>query len=211
MLGLQVRRDAPRRFFVTMFSIRVRQDGGDFDTPLTRAAGSDQGFRQNIQGRASVACLQQQPPLQQPIERSHTRARLGGRHNAHHRLRAQIAALMPVEVGQQKIKLLPIAADGAFPQFLIKHGRVAPPPLFAQGRRERIDGEAVPPCTGSWPLTVDGEEVGAVTSAAWSPDFAVNVAIGMIQSAHWDAGTRLQVATPHGARGAEVCKLPHKG
>ena len=79
-----------------------------------------------------------------------------------------------------------------------------------QIRGLRIDGEAVPPCTASWLLTSGGEEVGAVTSAAWSPGFAVNVAIGMVQHTHWELGTRLQVQTPVGVRDAEVCKLPHK-
>ena len=67
-----------------------------------------------------------------------------------------------------------------------------------------IEGEAVPGCDRAWPLYADGTEVGQVTSAAWSPDFGTNVAIGMVARAHWDAGTQLEVETPDGMRKAQV-------
>jgi dimethylsulfoniopropionate demethylase len=35
--------------------------------------------------------------------------------------------------------------------------------------------------------------VGQITSAAWSPDFDTNVAIGMVRMSHWDADTVLKV------------------
>ena len=78
-----------------------------------------------------------------------------------------------------------------------------------QVRGLRIDGEAVPACTTLWPLRANGEAAGAVSSAAWSPDLGVNVAIGMVHRAHWQPGTRLEVVAPDGVRGAEVCTLPH--
>ena len=34
----------------------------------------------------------------------------------------------------------------------------------------------------------------------WSPDFATNVAIAMIDQAHWHPGNELQVEAPDGAR-----------
>jgi dimethylsulfoniopropionate demethylase len=46
--------------------------------------------------------------------------------------------------------------------------------------------------------------VGQVTSAAASPDFGTNVAIGMVRMTHWDAGTVLEVETPAGMRPATV-------
>ncbi len=46
--------------------------------------------------------------------------------------------------------------------------------------------------------------VGQVTSAALSPDFETNVAIGMLRMTHWDAGTALTVHTPAGPRRAVV-------
>ncbi|HIA78507.1 MAG TPA: dimethylsulfoniopropionate demethylase, partial [Gammaproteobacteria bacterium] len=38
----------------------------------------------------------------------------------------------------------------------------------------------------------------------WSPDFEINVAIGMVHKDHWTAGTTLHVQTPDGPRAAEV-------
>lgn len=73
-----------------------------------------------------------------------------------------------------------------------------------QIRSLSIDGEAVPPCTHSWPVYVDGIVIGRVTSAVWSPDFGTNVALGMIRKPHWDEGTRVEVETPDGMRGATV-------
>ncbi len=46
--------------------------------------------------------------------------------------------------------------------------------------------------------------MGQVTSAAWSPDFKTNVAIGMVRMTHWDSGTALEVETPDGMRVATV-------
>ena len=48
------------------------------------------------------------------------------------------------------------------------------------------------------------KRVGQVTSTIWSPDFGVNVAIGMVRMTHWDPGTRLQVETPEGLRDVTV-------
>ncbi|WP_299983414.1 dimethylsulfoniopropionate demethylase [uncultured Ruegeria sp.] len=66
-----------------------------------------------------------------------------------------------------------------------------------------IDG-AIGPCTESWPLRADGRQVGQVASAAYSPEFGVNVAIGMVDRSHWDPGTRIEVMTEHGMRWSEV-------
>jgi dimethylsulfoniopropionate demethylase len=49
-----------------------------------------------------------------------------------------------------------------------------------------------------------GRPAGRISSAAWSPDFRTNVAIGMIRMTHWDAGSRLEVETPDGMRTATV-------
>ncbi|MFQ5624727.1 MAG: glycine cleavage T C-terminal barrel domain-containing protein, partial [Paracoccaceae bacterium] len=59
-----------------------------------------------------------------------------------------------------------------------------------------------------WPVLVRGEPVGQVTSAAWSPDLATNVAIGMIDRDHWDPGNAVEVESPQGRRAAEVRTLP---
>jgi dimethylsulfoniopropionate demethylase len=67
-----------------------------------------------------------------------------------------------------------------------------------------IAGDRVPRCDRAWPLVANGKRVGQVTSAAWSPDFETNVAIGMVRMTHWDAGTSLEVETPEGMRDATV-------
>lgn len=67
-----------------------------------------------------------------------------------------------------------------------------------------IDGDAVPVCDRAWPLLAGGQKVGQVTSATWSPDAGTNVAIGMVNNSHWDAGTRLELETQDGMRSATV-------
>lgn len=82
--------------------------------------------------------------------------------------------------------------------------RVAKEGPVQQIRPIAIDGDAVPPCVQPWPVFADGKQVGKVTSSAWSPDFSTNVSIGMVKLSHWDAGTRVEVETPDGMRGATV-------
>ena len=73
-----------------------------------------------------------------------------------------------------------------------------------QIRALSIHGGPVNPARTIWPLHADGEIVGSVSSAAWSPDFNTNVAIGMVYMTHWDEGTKLTVKTPDGPRSATV-------
>lgn len=82
--------------------------------------------------------------------------------------------------------------------------RVAKEGPVQQIRAIAIEGDPVPACDRVWPVFGGGERVGQVTSAAWSPDFATNVAIGMIRMTHWAPGTALEVETPEGMRRAEV-------
>jgi dimethylsulfoniopropionate demethylase len=82
--------------------------------------------------------------------------------------------------------------------------RVAKEGPVQQIRPIVIGGDAVPPCVQPWPVFSDGKQVGQVTSAAWSPDFATIVSIGMVKLSHWDAGTKVEVETPDGMRGATV-------
>ncbi|WP_170330029.1 dimethylsulfoniopropionate demethylase [Ruegeria arenilitoris] len=82
--------------------------------------------------------------------------------------------------------------------------RVAKEGPVQQLRPIAIEGDAVPPCDRPWPVFADGKRVGQVTSAAWSPDFATNVSIGMLRLSHWDAGTIVEVETPDGMRRATV-------
>lgn len=83
--------------------------------------------------------------------------------------------------------------------------RVAQEGPVRQIRAIEIDGPRVGICDRHWPVTDSvGRVVGRVSSAAWSPDFNTNVAIGMVRMTHWEAGTELQVAAPDGLRAARV-------
>lgn len=74
-----------------------------------------------------------------------------------------------------------------------------------QVRGLRIEGE-LPPCDRAWPIMdQDGQnQIGAITSAAWSPDFETNVAIGMVRMTHWDPRTDVDVVTQAGVFPAVV-------
>lgn len=81
--------------------------------------------------------------------------------------------------------------------------RVAKEGPVQQIRPISIAGD-IPTCDRIWPLMVGSQRVGQVTSAAHSPDFDTNVAIGMVRMTHWDAGTQLIVETQNGPREATV-------
>lgn len=82
--------------------------------------------------------------------------------------------------------------------------RVAKEGPVQQIRALSIDGPALPSCDQWWPVVSSKKTVGRVSSAAWSPDFNTNVAIGMVRLSHWDHGDRVQVKTPEGLRDATV-------
>lgn len=76
-----------------------------------------------------------------------------------------------------------------------------------------IQGASLPPCREPWPVLAKrgrapSAQIGEVTSAAWSPDFGTNVAIGMLDTGYWKVGERVKVDTPRGVRVAEVRDLP---
>ena len=83
-------------------------------------------------------------------------------------------------------------------------GRAAAMGPDRQIRALAISGDPVPLNVDPWPLIHDGVPAGQVTSAAWSPDFQTNVAIAMIGSGFWAAGTRLKVTLGGVARVATV-------
>ncbi len=72
-----------------------------------------------------------------------------------------------------------------------------------------FDGEPCPPCRQPWPLTVDGANVGAISSAAYSPRFERNVALGMVERGFWDSGIEVGVRCGDGStRRGRVTHLP---
>ncbi len=61
-----------------------------------------------------------------------------------------------------------------------------------------FDGDACPPCQHPWSLTVDGRQVGYITTAIWSPRFEKNVALGMLDRGFWESQSALTVHSPDG-------------
>ncbi len=107
----------------------------------------------------------------------------------------------PYECGLGKFCATEMAADSVGAAALAKISRDGP---ARQIRSVAIAGGPVPMCLEAWPVTVGGKAAGQVTSAVWSPGLATNVAIGMIDAAHWSARTEIVVHTLDGPRDAEV-------
>ncbi|AHM05061.1 DMSP demethylase (DmdA) [Roseibacterium elongatum DSM 19469] len=82
--------------------------------------------------------------------------------------------------------------------------RVAKEGPVQQIRPLAMSGAPVPAVEEFWPVMAGHRKVGRVSSAAFSPDFGVNVSIAMIRMTHWDAGATLTVMTPDGPREAVV-------
>jgi dimethylsulfoniopropionate demethylase len=82
--------------------------------------------------------------------------------------------------------------------------RVAKEGPVQQIRAIEIEGDPVPGCDRWWPVKSRGKTVGRVSSAAWSPDFKTNVAIGMVRMTHWDEGNEVDIELPDGTRRAIV-------
>jgi dimethylsulfoniopropionate demethylase len=86
---------------------------------------------------------------------------------------------------------------------------------IARNGRQRLvrglifDGDACPPCRSTWPVIVEGENAGYLTSAIWSPRFENNVGLAMMDKSYWDAGTRVTVESEDGLnRNGMVTELP---
>ncbi|MEM6824358.1 MAG: dimethylsulfoniopropionate demethylase [Pseudomonadota bacterium] len=82
--------------------------------------------------------------------------------------------------------------------------RVAKEGPVKQIRAIEVEGDPLPRCDRHWPIVAGGETIGRVSSAAWSPDFGVNVCIGMVRMTHWNPGTRIDINTPEGIRTGTV-------
>lgn len=73
-----------------------------------------------------------------------------------------------------------------------------------------IDGPPMNPLADAAPLTRAGATCGAATSGTYAPDYGVNIAVAMVDRAHWDAGTLLDIHLGDGTRRAEVFCQPVK-
>ena len=72
-----------------------------------------------------------------------------------------------------------------------------------------IDGEPFTgPNTTFWPVEADGQVVGKVTSAVYSPRLQKNIALAMVGAGSADIGTSLTVETATGVRAAAVVEKP---
>lgn len=72
-----------------------------------------------------------------------------------------------------------------------------------------FDGDGVPACRSRWPVkALNGEPLGSVSSAAYSPDMNTNIGIAMVDKSHWEPGSSIKIETPDGVRNGEVRMLP---
>jgi len=74
-------------------------------------------------------------------------------------------------------------------------------------RGVRFDGDKCPPCASTWPLTVNGRDVGFISTAIWSPRLECNVSLGMVQKGYWDEGQSVEVHCADGStRNGEIAE-----
>ena len=112
----------------------------------------------------------------------------------------------PLECGMQKYCRL----DGEVAYI----GRKALQKIHAEGIKRQIRGvlfgtDRCPPCRAPWPLHVDGNIVGSVTTAIWSPRFEQNVALGMVDRSYWTPSQKVTVECSDGKfREGIVVSLP---
>jgi dimethylsulfoniopropionate demethylase len=72
-----------------------------------------------------------------------------------------------------------------------------------------FDGDTCPPCQHPWPLAVDGQQVGYITTAIWSPRFEKNVALAMLDRGFWAPQTEVTVYSNDGLdRSGMISDLP---
>ena len=56
-----------------------------------------------------------------------------------------------------------------------------------------------PTCSKPWPVYANGNAVGNITSAIWSPRLKANVAQGMVNKDYWDIGQRVKIKVQDGS------------
>jgi folate-binding protein YgfZ len=69
-----------------------------------------------------------------------------------------------------------------------------------------VAGEAMPPAGST--LHLGERRVGAITSAAFSPELRCVIALGYVRHECWEAGTTLRLVSGGDSREAEVAQLP---
>ncbi|MDZ4728481.1 MAG: glycine cleavage T C-terminal barrel domain-containing protein [Xanthomonadales bacterium] len=61
---------------------------------------------------------------------------------------------------------------------------------------------------GCWPVTIDNQAVGELTSCCYSPTLEQNIAYIYLNIRFAQAGQQVSVETPEGPRAAALCELP---
>ncbi len=116
------------------------------------------------------------------------------------------ATVNPFELGLGKIVDLEMTAD-----FI---GKAALARIKAEGVKRRLVGVQI---NGSqlsggnqepWPIEVDWQRVGMVTSCIHSPRLEQNIGLAVVAIEHAESGSTLGVETPGGSRDATVVPLP---
>jgi glycine cleavage system aminomethyltransferase T len=59
-----------------------------------------------------------------------------------------------------------------------------------------------------WPVRIDGEVVGRLTSAGHSPRLDINMGYAWVPIEHDAAGTRVEIDSPEGTMKATVTAIP---
>lgn len=112
----------------------------------------------------------------------------------------------PFEMGMDRLVDLDMEADFVSKAALKRIRKEGVSRLFVG---LEIDGPAL---TGSndehWPVSRDGEAIGHVTSAVYSPRLQKNIALAMVSRESAETGTRAVVEMPAEARNCEVVPKP---
>ena len=112
----------------------------------------------------------------------------------------------PFELGLDRLVDLEMPAD-----FI---GKAALKQALEQGIARQqigleIDGEPLAgPNTQFWPVELNGEVIGKVTSAVYSPRLKKNIALAMVTSAHSTVGTTCDIQLPSETRSGTIVPKP---
>ena len=76
-------------------------------------------------------------------------------------------------------------------------------------RGVKFDGAPCPPCSQPWPVTHQGQKIGQITSAVWSPRLQCNIGLSLIDRGYWNPGQEVDITLPQGDRvKGQVSHLP---
>jgi glycine cleavage system aminomethyltransferase T len=112
----------------------------------------------------------------------------------------------PFELGLDRLVDLEMPAD-----FIGKAAlkRVQQQEIARQQIGLEIDGKPLSgPNTQFWPVEVNGEVIGKVTSAVYSPRLQKNIALAMVASAHSAVGITCDVQLPDETRAGAIVPKP---